>query len=159
MEVIKMTGINDILAVGGVIIGIIGSIFGVLSRTISTLKSTTSLIDWIEQKAEAGVKAAEQLGHSESLQTNEEKFATAQNTVYAALKEINRTPTDNQKKLIDDFIQKAVNDLGHAPVTEAQKNSQLQKMKQELAAVKAENEQLKQKLTAIQSAACQLSER
>ncbi|WP_023625442.1 phage holin, LLH family, partial [Clostridium tyrobutyricum] len=77
-----------------------------------------TLVDWIEQKAVAGVKAAEQLAHTGSLQTNEEKFKSAQETVYAALKEINVTPTDNQKKLIDDFIQEAVNDLGHAPVSE-----------------------------------------
>jgi hypothetical protein len=101
----------------------------------------------------AGVKAAEQLAHAGSLQTNEEKFKSAQETVYAALKEINVTPTDNQKKLIDDFIQEAVNDLGHAPVSEAEKNAQIAKINQDLAAVQAENTQLKQKLTTIQSTA------
>ncbi len=80
-------------------------------------------------------------------------FKSAQETVYAALKEINVTPTDNQKKLIDDFIQEAVNDLGHAPVSEAEKNAQIVKINQDLAAVQAENTQLKQTIASIQSTA------
>ncbi|WP_347472950.1 phage holin, LLH family [Clostridium kluyveri] len=82
-----------------------------IGKTIPALKPGATLVDWIEKKAVAGVKAAEQLAHAGSLATNEEKFNAAQNTVYAALKEINVEPTLNQKKLISDFIQEAVNDL------------------------------------------------
>ncbi|WP_039652290.1 hypothetical protein [Clostridium tyrobutyricum] len=178
-----MINVNDIVAVGGVLVGVIGGIYGLVpylkkkgvntekvldttgdvlkatepliqvAKTIPTLKPAATLVDWIEQKAIAGVKAAEQLAHAGSLQTNEEKFKSAQETVYAALKEINVTPTENQKKLIDDFIQEAVNDLGHAPVSEAEKNAQIAKINQDLAAVQAENTQLKQKLNTIQSTA------
>lgn len=176
-----MININDIIAVGGVVVGVIGVMFGLMpylkkknvdtdkildttgdvlkatepliqvAKTIPSLKPAATLVDWIEQKAVAGVKAAEQLYHAGSLQTNEEKFKAAQQTVYDALKEIDITPSDNQKKLIDDFIQESVNDLGHATPTEAEKNAQIAKAQQDLAAVQAENTQLKQKLTTIQS--------
>ncbi|WP_039658122.1 hypothetical protein [Clostridium tyrobutyricum] len=178
-----MINVNDIVAVGGVLVGVIGGIYGLVpylkkknintekvldttgdvlkatepliqvAKTIPSLKPAATLLDWIEQKAVAGVKAAEQLAHAGSLQTNEEKFKSAQETVYAALKEINVTPTDNQKKLIDDFIQEAVNDLGHASVSEAEKNAQIAKINQDLAAVQAENTQLKQTIASIQSTA------
>ncbi|WP_195603730.1 hypothetical protein [Clostridium tyrobutyricum] len=178
-----MINVNDIVAVGGVLVGVIGGIYGLVpylkkknintekildttgdvlkatepliqvAKGIPSLKPAATLVDWIEQKAVAGVKAAEQLAHAGSLQTNEEKFKSAQETVYAALKEINVTPTDNQKKLIDDFIQEAVNDLGHAPVSEAEKNAQIAKINQDLAAVQAENTQLKQTIASIQSTA------
>ncbi|MBV4426393.1 hypothetical protein [Clostridium tyrobutyricum] len=178
-----MINVNDIVAVGGVLVGVIGGIYGLVpylkkknintekvldttgdvlkateplihvAKTIPSLKPAATLVDWIEQKAVAGVKAAEQLAHAGSLQTNEEKFKSAQETVYASLKEIGVTPTDNQKKLIDDFIQEAVNDLGHAPVSEAEKNAQIAKINQDLAAVQAENTQLKQTIASIQSTA------
>ncbi|WP_039657924.1 hypothetical protein [Clostridium tyrobutyricum] len=178
-----MINVNDIVAVGGVLVGVIGGIYGLVpylkkknintekvldttgdvlkatepliqvAKTIPSLKPAATLLDWIEQKAVAGVKAAEQLAHVGSLQTNEEKFKSAQETVYAALKEINVTPTENQKKLIDDFIQEAVNDLGHAPVSEAEKNAQIAKINEDLAAVQAENTQLKQTIASIQSTA------
>ncbi|MEA5008206.1 hypothetical protein [Clostridium tyrobutyricum] len=178
-----MINVNDIVAVGGVLVGVIGGIYGLVpylkkknintekildttgdvlkatepliqvAKGIPSLKPAATLVDWIEQKAVAGVKAAEQLAHAGSLQTNEEKFQSAQETVYAALKEINVTPTENQKKLIDDFIQEAVNDLGHAPVSEAEKNTQIAKINQDLAAVQAENTQLKQTIASIQSTA------
>lgn len=176
-----MFNVNDIVAIGGVLVGVIGGSFGLMpyfnkkgintgtiltgteqtltavepiikvAETVPALKSEAVLVDWIEQKSKAGVKAAEQLYHSGSLKTNEEKFSAAQQTTYSALKEINVTPTDNQKKLIDDFIQEAVNDLGHAPVSEAEKNAQLQKVQQDLSAAQAENSQLKQTIVNIQN--------
>lgn len=169
-----MVNVNDVAAVGGVLVGVIGGIFGLVpylkkkgvdtekvldttqnvseaaepliqvAKTILALKPVATLVDWLEQKAVARVKAAEELGHAGELKTNEDKFKKAQEVVYNSLKEINITPTDNQKKLIDDFIQEAVNDLGHATPTEAEKNAQLQNMQ-------AENMQLKQKLTTIQN--------
>ncbi|WP_195509687.1 hypothetical protein [Clostridium tyrobutyricum] len=178
-----MINVNDIVAVGGVLVGVIGGIYGLVpylkkknintekvldttrdvlkatepliqvAKTIPSLKPAATLVDFMEQKAMSGVKAAEQLAHAGSLQTNEEKFKSAQETVYAALKEINVTPTENQKKLIDDFIQEAVNDLGHAPVSEAEKNAQIAKINQDLATVQAENTQLKQTIASIQSTA------
>ncbi|ADK16127.1 hypothetical protein WX45_01847 [Clostridium ljungdahlii DSM 13528] len=176
-----MISVNDIVAIGGVLVGVIGGIFGLvpylnkrnidvdkvlntteqvltateplikISETLPALKPAGSLIDWMEQKAKAGVKAAEQLYHSGMLKTDEDRFKAAQNTVYAALKEINVEPTMNQKKLISDFIQEAVNDLGHAIPTEAEKNAQIQKVQQDLAGVQKENEELKQKLANIQN--------
>ncbi|AGY75308.1 hypothetical protein [Clostridium autoethanogenum] len=176
-----MISVNDIVAIGGVLVGVIGGIFGLapylnkrninvdkvlntteqvltaaeplikISETFPALKPAGSLIDWMEQKAKAGVKAAEQLYHSGILQTDEDRFKAAQNTVYAALKEINVEPTMNQKKLISDFIQEAVNDLGHAIPTETEKNAQIQKVQQDLAEVQKENEKLKQKLANIQN--------
>ncbi|OAA88579.1 hypothetical protein [Clostridium ljungdahlii] len=176
-----MISVNDIVAIGGVLVGVIGGIFGLtpylkkrninvdkvlstteqvltaaeplikISETLPALKPAGSLIDWIEQKAKAGVKAAEQLYHSGILKTDEDRFKAAQNTVYAALKEINVEPTMNQRKLISDFIQEAVNDLGHAIPTETEKNAQIQKAQQDLAEVQKENEKLKQKLANIQN--------
>ncbi|OBR94232.1 hypothetical protein D9O40_13005 [Clostridium autoethanogenum] len=176
-----MISVNDIVAIGGVLVGVIGGIFGLtpylkkrninvdkvlntteqvltaaeplikISETFPALKPAGSLIDWMEQKAKAGVKAAEQLYHSGILETDEDRFKAAQNTVYAALKEINVEPTMNQKKLISDFIQEAVNDLGHANPTEAEKNAQIQKAQQDLVEVQKENEKLKQKLANIQN--------
>lgn len=176
-----MISVNDIVAIGGVLVGVIGGIFGLtpylkkrninvdkvlntteqvltaseplikISETFPALKPAGSLIDWMEQKAKAGVKAAEQLYHSGMLKTDEDRFKAAQNTVYAALKEINVEPTMNQRKLISDFIQEAVNDLGHAIPTETEKNAQIQKVQQDLAEVQKENEKLKQKLANIQN--------
>ncbi|QXE18258.1 hypothetical protein [Clostridium sp. 001] len=176
-----MISVNDIVAIGGVLVGVIGGIFGLtpylkkrninvdkvlntteqvltaaeplikISETFPALKPAGSLIDWMEQKAKVGVKAAEQLYHSGILETDEDRFKAAQNTVYAALKEINVEPTMNQKKLISDFIQEAVNDLGHANPTEAEKNAQIQKAQQDLVEVQKENEKLKQKLANIQN--------
>lgn len=162
-----MININDIVALGGVLVGVIGSILGItpylnkknvavaplikVAEIIPTLKSTASLVDWIEKEAASGVKAAEQLYQSGSLQTNQEKFKAAQNTVYAALKEVDIEPTDNQKKLIDDFIQEAVNDLGHVSIRESEKQAQLQKMQMDLELVQTENTQLKQTISAMQS--------
>ncbi|MCH3963022.1 MAG: phage holin, LLH family [Clostridium sp.] len=176
-----MINVNDIVAVGGILVGVIGAIFGLVpylkkrkinteeilgtagnvleatepiiqvAKGIPALKPAATLVDWIEQKAVAGVKAAEQLAHAGSLTSNEEKFKSAQQTVYDALKEIGITPTDNQKKLIDDFIQEAVNDLGHSIPTEAEKNAQIAKTQQDLAAVQNENTQLKQTIASIQS--------
>ncbi|WP_406540860.1 hypothetical protein [Clostridium ljungdahlii] len=125
-----MISVNDIVAIGGVLVGVIGGIFGLvpylnkrnidvdkvlntteqvltateplikISETLPALKPAGSLIDWMEQKAKAGVKAAEQLYHSGMLKTDEDRFKAAQNTVYAALKEINVEPTMNQKSLL-----------------------------------------------------------
>ncbi|MCH3965899.1 MAG: hypothetical protein LKE46_16920 [Clostridium sp.] len=175
-----MVNINDIIAIGGILVGVIGAIFGLVpylknkkinteeilnttgdvlqaaepliqaAKAIPALKSAATLVDWIEKKAAAGVKAAEQLYHAGSLTNNEEKFKAAQQTVYDALKEIGIAPTDNQKKLIDDFIQEAVNDLGHSTPAEAEKNAQVAKIQQELAAAQAENTQLKQAIYSIQ---------
>ncbi|WP_446897595.1 hypothetical protein ACSVC9_11315 [Clostridium sp. LBM24168] len=167
-----MFDINNIIAIGGILVGIIGGIFGIISLLkeknidrdkelnttrqifeLSELKPAAAVIDWIEQKAVAGVKAAEQLEHSGSLKTDQEKFTAAQNTVYNALTEIDIIPTNNQKKLIDDFIQGAVNDLGHSPKDEARRNEQLQNIKQKLITLQAENSQLKQTLISIKSTA------
>jgi hypothetical protein len=176
-----MINTNDILAVGGVLVGVIGSIFGLVpflkkknidaekvldttqnvleaaepliqvAKTIPELRTGANLVDLIQNKAISSAKIAEQLGHAGKLQNNEEKFNYARNTVYAILKEIDVDPTDNQKKLIDDFIQEGINDLGHATPTEAEKNAQLQKTKQDLTSAQAENVQLKQTIASIQS--------
>lgn len=174
--------ISNIVAIAGVLVGVVGVMFGIIpylkkkgintdkalegtgevleasesiikvAEGISSLKPEAALLDWIEQKAKAGVKAAEQLGHAGSLKTNSEKFQAAQQTVYAALKEIGIAPTDNQKKLADDFIQEAVNNLGHAPAPVAAQKAELQKTSQSLAKAQDENTQLRQKLATIQSA-------
>ena len=177
-----MINVNDIVAIGGVLVGVTGSIFGVVpylskkninvdkmltatgqtltateplikvAETIPGLKSEAVLVDWMEQKAKAGVKNAQQMYHAGILKTDEDRFKSAQDTVYASLKEINVEPTMNQRKLISDFIQEAVNDLGHATPTEAEKNAQIQKAQQDLAAAQAENEQLKKTISNIQGA-------
>lgn len=176
-----MISVNDIVAIGGVVVGVIGGIFGLVpylnkknvnvdkmltatgqtltavepliqvAKTVPCLKSEAVLVDWMEQKAKAGVKNAQQLYHAGVLKTDEDRFKVAQDTVYAALKEINIEPTMNQRKLISDFIQEAVNDLGHTPVSEAEKNAQIQKVQQDLAAVQAENDLLKQKISTVQN--------
>lgn len=176
-----MINVNDIVAIGGVLVGVTGGIYGLapllkkkgvdtekvldttqnvleaaepliqVAKTIPSLRAGATLVDLIQDKAISAAKIAEQLGHAGKLQNNEEKFNYARNTVYSILKEINVDPTDNQKKLIDDFIQEGVNELGHATPTEAEKNAQIAKTQKDLAAVNAENAQLKQKLTTIQN--------
>ncbi|WP_368488358.1 hypothetical protein [Clostridium sp. BJN0013] len=178
-----MVNINDVIAVAGVLVGVIGVIFGLVpylkkkgidagkvldttgnvleaaepliqvAKTIPSLKAGATLVDLIQDKAISAAKIAEQLGHAGKLKDNEGKFNYAQNTVYSILKEINVDPTDNQKKLIDDFIQEGVNDLGHAAPTESEKDTQIAKIQQDLTAVQAENTQLKQTIASIQSAA------
>ncbi|WP_368489415.1 hypothetical protein [Clostridium sp. BJN0013] len=127
-----MVNINDIVAIGGVLVGVIGVIFGLVpylkkkgintgevlyttgnvleatepliqvAKTIPELRAGATLVDLIQDKAISAAKIAEQLGGK--LKDNEGKFNYARNTVYSILKEINVDPTDNQKKLIDDFI-------------------------------------------------------
>ncbi|AZV57908.1 hypothetical protein [Clostridium sp. AWRP] len=175
-----MINFNDILAIGGILVGITGSIFGAvpylskknfnmdkilntteqtltavepliqLAKAVPGLKSEVVLVDWMEQKAKAGVKSAQQLYHAGLLKSDEDRFKSAQDTVYAALKEINVEPTLNQRKLISDFIQEAVNDLGHATPTETEKNAKIQEAQQDLVKVQQENEQLRKTISTIQ---------
>lgn len=171
----------NVIAITGIAIGVIGAIFGLIpylkkkninvdgalnaiekgltisepfisiGKTMPGLKKEASLIDWMEQKAKAGVKAAEQLYHAGDLKTDEDRFKFAQSTVLAALKEIKVEPTANQEKLIGDFIHEAVNDLGHVPASEADKDNKIQQIQQKLESTKQENEQLKQTLNTVQN--------
>jgi len=88
-----------------------------IAKDIPLLHGTASVVELIRQYAIVGAKTAEQLGSTGTLTTNAEKFKSAQETVYAVLAELKIEPTDNQKKLIDDFIQAAVNDLPKTNVT------------------------------------------
>ncbi|MDV3428192.1 MAG: hypothetical protein LIR50_14430 [Bacillota bacterium] len=178
-----MINVNDIVTIGGVVVGVIGGIYGLVpylkkkgvntekvldttqnvleaaepliqvAKTIPSLKVGANLVDLMQDKAISAAKIAEQLEHAGQLKNNDEKFNYARDIVYSILKEMNVTPTDNQKKLIDDFIQEGVNNLGHAPVSEAEKNAQIAKTQQDLTIAQTENAQLKQKLTTIQSTA------
>ncbi|ADL40331.1 hypothetical protein phiCTP1_gp30 [Clostridium phage phiCTP1] len=82
-----------------------------LAKEIPAINKGATIIETIKNGALVGAKTAEQLGGIGSLTTNDEKFKSAQSTVYALLAELKITPTDNQKKLIDDYIQAAVYDL------------------------------------------------
>lgn len=127
-----------------------------VAKSIPSVKTTASLIDWIEEKAAVGVKVAEQLQHSGEIKTNEEKFNIAENTVYAALKEIKVEPDDNKKMLIKYFIEEAVSDLRHNSEKMADENIQienekLEKIEQELDLLTLENENIKEEITLIQN--------
>ena len=82
-----------------------------LAKTIAPLNPIVNVVELIDKWAVTGVKNAEQLYHASQLTSNDDRKNAAKETVYAALKEFNIEPTENQEKLIDDTIEAAVNDL------------------------------------------------
>jgi hypothetical protein len=112
-----------------------------------------NVIDLIDKYAVTGVKNAEQLYHASLLTTNEDRSKAAHDTVYAALKEFDIVPSDNQKKLIDDTIEAAVNDLGHKDKSDAEKEAEKQTLKTQLTQITAERDNLKNTIATITATA------
>lgn len=105
------------------------------------------ILKWVNE----GANKSEQLYHDSQLTTKEERFNAAKETVYTALKEYNITPTSNQEKLIKDTIYAAVNKLGHADKTDAEKQAETDALKAQLAEVTVERDSLKNAITTAAS--------
>lgn len=101
------------------------------------------VLDKVAEWAKIAAGNAQQLYHTGDLKSDE-RFTTAQNIVYSALKELNVDLSDLRKVLIDAAIRDAVNSLGHAPVSEQQLLQQKQELEQQ-------NIQLKQTIEQVQN--------
>ncbi|KOF56823.1 hypothetical protein AGR56_09185 [Clostridium sp. DMHC 10] len=115
-------------------------------------KSAQTVIEIIEKWAPIAVGKAEQLYHAGDIQ-KDDRAQIAENVVLSVLKEMNINLDDNKKELIDAAIKNAVKDLGHAPVSEAEKNKQLQDALNKADTLQSQNLQLQQKLNTIKSTA------
>lgn len=114
-------------------------------KKISPNSAAINIADTIEKWVKIGAKNADQLYYSSQLTNKEDRKTVAKETVYNALKELNITPTENQKKLIDDTIESCVLDLGHNK-TEEEKQAQINKLTEE-------NKTLKTTINTITTAA------
>lgn len=124
-----------------------------VAKTILPNNKAVNIVDFIEKRAELAVHNSEQAYHNGDIKTNEERFSVAQDYVLNTLKIMGITPTAEMRQQIGNAVQGYVNQLGHAPATEAEKTAQLLKVQQDLAATQAENTQLKQTINTIQTAA------
>jgi hypothetical protein len=84
-------------------------------------KDVVNILDVIEKWSKIAVGSAEQLYHAGDIE-KAERTKIAENVVLNVLNEMNITIDDNKRALIDASIKNAVNDLGHEPTTEVQKN-------------------------------------
>ncbi|WP_234121185.1 hypothetical protein [Clostridium hydrogenum] len=110
------------------------------------------VINLIEKWAPIAVGNAEQLYHAGDI-GKDDRAGAAESVVLNVLKELNIEVDDNKKALIDATIKNAVNDLGHVPVSEAEKNKQLQDTLNKVNTLESQNQQLQQKLNTIKSTA------
>lgn len=110
------------------------------------------IMNTIEKWAPIAAGKAEQLYHAGDAQ-KEDRTQIAENVVISTLKEMKVTVDDNKKELIDAAVKNAVNDLGHAPTSEAEKNKQLQDALNKIDTLQNQNLQLQQKLSTIKSTA------
>lgn len=110
-----------------------------------------NLVDFIDNKAVKAVKVAEQLNNSGQLSADD-RYKTAQDSVYAALKEMNIAPTENQQKIINDAIQAAVYDLPHTAPDVKQLQTTIDQQNAQNAQLQNENGQLKQTIATITQA-------
>lgn len=108
------------------------------------------VINLIEKWAPIAAGNAEQLYHAGDI-SKDDRAGAAESVILNVLKELNITVDDNKKALIDATIKNAVNDLGHAPVSEAEKNKQLQDTLNKVNNLQSENQQLQQKINTIKS--------
>lgn len=168
----------QLIAMGGTTVGVIGAVIGAfpylknkgidISKLLDTANTALTaagpaidavkgllpanpainLIDFIDKEAVKAVKGAQQLNDSSQL-TSDARKQTAQNSVYAALKEIGIDPSDDQKKLIDDAIEAAVYDLPHAPADVKQLQTTIDQQTSQNQQLQNENTQLKQTIQTI----------
>lgn len=173
--------VNDIIAVGGVMVGVLGSMVGLfpylkkkgidVDKAIGTVEKgldtanimmsvaeplmpapVVNVLELIKTWAKIAAGNAEQLSHAGTI-NKEEREQVAENVVLNVLQEA-KVPVDtNKKALIDAAIKNTVNDLGHAPVSEAQIQAQLQQAQQQIAILQQEKAQLQQTINTIQSTA------
>ena len=130
------------------------------ANTIVPANPAIEIIKLISSIAKTAVNSAEQLYIASQLSADQRK-AKASELVSAALKIAKIETTPELEKVIDGAIEAEVLSLGHAPAdikkiqdtnTQLQEqNTQLQTSLQQLQNVQAENEQIKQKLAAVQS--------
>lgn len=122
------------------------------AKTIAPNNPIVNIADFIEKWAKTGAKNADQLYYSSQLSNDTDRNTTAKETVYAALKELGITPTQNQQKLIDDTIEAAVLDLGHNK-TDAEKESEKQALQAQVSQLTTERDTLKNTIATITTAA------
>ncbi|OAA94067.1 hypothetical protein [Clostridium coskatii] len=125
------------------------------AKLIAPNSKAVNVIDFIEKRAEKEVQNVEQLAHTGDLQSNEEKFKTAQDGVYNSLELIGIKSDDKWRKVIDDSIQSAVNQLGHKAVPEIEKDKKINELQQQLQVVQARNNQLQQTIAQINASTAQ----
>ena len=126
------------------------------AKAIAPNSKVINLIDFVEKRAEKEVQNAEQLSHTGDLQSNEEKFKSAQDGIYNSLELIGVKPDDKWRKVIDDSIQSAVNQLGHKPTPEIEKDKKINELQQQLQVVQARNNQLQQTIAQVNASTAQV---
>jgi hypothetical protein len=175
------TELLNILAIGGTTFGVLGTTLGaipyfskksngdvVLNKAQSVVNSAdkilavandvlpnnpvVNVLEVIEKWAKIAAGNAEQLYHAKDI-SKDDRAKVAEGVVLNVLQELKINVDDKRKALIDATIKNAVNDLGHEPVTEAQKTVQLQQVQAQTAQLTQENAALKQQLATVQSAA------
>lgn len=115
-------------------------------------KDVATVLEIIEKWSKIAVGNAEQLYHSGDIEKSE-RAKIAENVVLNILKEMNITIDDNKRALIDANIKNAVNDLGHAKPSDAEKTIKLQEMQSQVVQLTQQNAILKQTIANIQSTA------
>ncbi|AZV56089.1 hypothetical protein [Clostridium sp. AWRP] len=126
------------------------------AKAIAPNSKVVNIIDFIEKRAEKEVQNAEQLAHTGDLQSNEEKFKSAQDGIYNSLELIGVKPDSKWRKVIDDSIQSAVNQLGHKAVPEIEKDKKINELQQQLQLMQARNNQLQQTIAQINESTSQV---
>lgn len=171
---------NNVVAISGILIGISGVTLFLfpklkekkvnVSKAINAIQQGTdtadlvlsavnkmipgnpviNVLEIINKWGRIAAGYAEQLYHAGDIKKNERE-QVAETVALNVLKELNIPVDDNKKTLIDAAIKNAVNDLGHASLSEEEKNAQIEKIKQDLALVQTENAELKQTILKMQS--------
>ncbi|WP_175412965.1 hypothetical protein [Clostridium sp. AWRP] len=164
-----MNSINILIAIGGVVVlgatlllfpnlkkkgidvdGVIDKVANEAEAIISVGKEVLlpanpviNVLDLIDKWAKIAAGNSQQLSHAGVI-SKDARSQVAENVVLNVCQEAKIPVDENKKALIDAAIKNAVNDFGHEPTTEAQKQEQIIKLTQE-------NADLKQKLEAIQN--------
>mgnify|MGYP000844605698 FL=1 len=168
-----MNSIDILIAIGGAVVGVLGTMLflfpnlkknGVnvdgfidkvekgadeagaiisVGKEVLPANPVINVLDLIDKWAKIAAGNSQQLSHAGVI-SKDERSQVAENVVLNVCQEAKVPVDENKKALIDAAIKNAVNDFGHEPTTEAQKQEQISKLTQE-------NADLKQKLEAIQN--------
>jgi membrane-associated protease RseP (regulator of RpoE activity) len=139
----KLAGIDKVIDAGDKILKVADSIL--------PGNSIVNVLEVIEKSAKIAVGYAEQLCHVQEI-TKEERIATAQEVVYAALGKLSIAPDDNMKALVNATIENAVLALGHKDPTEAEKAATQQALQAQVTQLTTERDNLKNAITTAATA-------
>lgn len=103
-------------------------------------------LEYIEKWAKIAVGKADQLYHAGDIGKDDRK-TTEESVVDDLLKELNITPTESIKALINASILNAVNESGHKDPTEAEKQAKEQALQAQVAQLTTERDNLKNAIT------------